>query len=32
MGVNSRGQMIHAILQAQRERENSTDKEIINKV
>lgn len=32
MGVNSRGQMIHAILQAQREQENSIDKEIINKV
>jgi DNA-binding CsgD family transcriptional regulator len=31
MGVNSRGQMIHAVLQAQRERENSIDKEIINK-
>ncbi len=32
LGVNSRGQMIHAVLQAQREHENSKDKEILNRI
>jgi DNA-binding CsgD family transcriptional regulator len=32
LGVNSRGQMIHAVLQAQRERENSLDKEVLNRI
>lgn len=32
LGVNSRGQMIHAVLQAQRKQGNSKDKEILNRV